>query len=176
MSRQGFGASVRISFARRKTPFILMALLIGCGASEYRETFSSRSTTRQAEIRLLRNFPGRDGDYFFRVEAIDGDRHEVILQHDLDSSIGLVETYWVPEGNQVTLLVCEMFGGTTWLGYDFDKHVKIGTDVFRPRMENKIRQEYALDAATNVLAWACSQDGKSAYRKTHDSYSHRGRQ
>ena len=162
------GASVYIHFERRIALFMLVALLIGCGASEYRQAFSSRSPKGQAEIRLLRNFPESDGDYFFRVEAIEGDRHDVILQHDLDSSIGLVESYWTPEGNRVALLVCEMFGGTAWLAYDFTQHVKISPELFRPLIENKIRQQYSLGAATNVLEWACSEDGRSAYRKTHD--------
>ena len=162
---RGFGVSVHIKRVSRLAVFVSILSSTGCGVSEYREAFVSRSPTRLAEIRLLRNFPQSAADYVFRIEISDGENTRVILTHDLESAVGMVEAHWNPEGDQVGLLVCEMFSGPIWLSYDFAHHLELPPATFRSAIEEQIRKRYSPPSDEDLIDWACSHQGNAAYQK-----------
>lgn len=142
----------------------LLLLAAACGGFTYRTDFASRPPAGDAEIRVVRNHPGRGAEYHFRIEVSKGGLTRVIFRRELGSMVGLVEAHWTPSGDRVGILVCEMFGGPVFASYDFANSSSLPPLLFRTAIEQQIAGKYSPPSGEDVLGWACSERGTAAYR------------
>ena len=137
---------------------------LGCAVLPlYFPAFASRSPDSRTEVRVTRNFPGSDAEYRFRVEVTTTRGTSVIYREDRGSAIGLVEAHWSPNGDQVGVLVCNIFTKPLLVGYDVAHSQALDGSVFRSAIEDQLGKKYSLAKGTDAVDWACSPAGSAAY-------------
>ena len=104
----------------------------------------------------MRNFPGSDAEYRFRVEVSSERGRSVIYEENRGSHIRLIEANWSHDGNHLGLLVCN-WGRPLMLGYDILSRRLLGPGAFRGLIEGQLRQKYNLSGTDDVLYWACTR-------------------
>lgn len=137
---------------------------IGCAWWEdYYPQFRSRSPDGHSELRVMRNLPSQAADYRFKVE-LSTPRGEIVIHSEPhESAVGLVEIYWSVDGTQVGLLVCDMLSAPVFLSYDIAQQRPLPPSTFRQFLEGQIRQKYAAADEGDLIGWACSERGNTAY-------------
>lgn len=136
-----------------------------CGVFTNFPHFTSRSPDGHAVVRVMRNMPGSDAEYVFRVEVSTAQERTVVYRHNRGASIGLVEAHWSADSGQVGLLICNRFGGgPVLISYDLANRRSLSPSVFRQALEEQIRSKYSLTDEADVIRWACSNEGLEAYR------------
>jgi hypothetical protein len=106
----------------------------------------------------MRNFPGSDAEYRFRVEVRSEHGSAVIYRENRGSDLRLIEANWSRDGNQLGLLVCN-WGRPLVLGYDISAGRPVDSVAFRGLIEEQLRRKYKLSSAGDVLHWACTSGG-----------------
>ena len=153
-----------IKGALRSTVLAVILAASGCTVLPlYFPAFVSRSADGQSEVRVMRNFPGSDAEYRFRVEVRTRRGDTVIYEHDRGSMLGLVEINWSQDGEKMGLLVCN-WGHPLLLGYDISTGRQIDAAAFRGLIEGQLRRKYSLSGVDDVFYWACTTGGL-AYRR-----------
>lgn len=124
----------------------------------YFAAFTCKSPDGKAEIRVLRNFPGSDAEYRFRVEVRTNRGATMIYKDDRGSDLRLIEAHWSHDGSRVGILVCN-WGRPLLLGYDIPSSRLIDSSVFRRAIEAQLQQKYRLSGTKDVFYWACTSGG-----------------
>jgi hypothetical protein len=124
----------------------------------YFAAFTCKSPDGRSEVRILRNFPGSDAEYRFRVEVHTEREERVIYREDRGSDIRLVEANWSQGGKRVGLLVCN-WQRPLILGYDIPSRRLVDPSAFRGLIEEQLRRKYDLSGIHDVIYWACTAGG-----------------
>lgn len=142
----------------------MFTLLTGCTVLPlYYPQFVSRSPRGTAEVRVIRNFPGSDAEYRFRIEIRDKGRSKIVFANNRGSSLGLLEANWSSDGKRVALLICN-WNRPLLLAFDVSTNDSVDPSSFRVPIELQIRQKYHDVDRDDVLRWACTQ-GSFEYKR-----------
>jgi len=105
---------------------------------------------------VLRNLPGSDAEYRFKVEVSSADGKRIIYENTLGSRLRLIEANWSKNGTQLGLLVCN-WGRPLLLGYDLAERRSISPEAFRGLIEGQLTRKYKLTGIGDVFYWACTK-------------------
>jgi len=114
----------------------------------------------------VRNFPGSDAEYRFRVEVRTERGDTVIYRQDEGSHLRLIEANWSPDGSQVGLLICN-WSRPLMVGYDIRAGRMVPPSAFQGVIEAQLRRKYGRTGNDDVLYWACTR-GEFSYPPRED--------
>ncbi len=132
----------------------------------------SRSPDGRREVILSRNLPARDAGYRYWIELRENGKPEYLARHDDPASIGLVEANWTPDSGIVRVFYCDGPKPETF-GFDFIKVRTLSAHEILPVIEPELRRRYGVPASSDIVSWACSAEGRTAYRASANLRSER---
>ena len=124
--------------------------------------FESHSPDGRYSISIARNRPLQNAGYRYRVELRGQGVRRTLLRSEGPGSIGLVEVNWSAGGNIVRLFFCDGVKPVA-AGFDFQVVRTLGPDEVLPVLIPQIARRYGIPRDGQVIPWACSSAGKSAY-------------
>ena len=155
-------------FASRVLPILLFpCILIITGCARYTEF---RSVSPGKEELVIKKDSAGAASYTFDVFVFVNKSRKVIFQKATDSAIGLVEVHWPTDGKSVGILICDMLSGPIFISYDISESRALEPSYFKAQLTAQLLRKYKNRPISDgdVVPWACSIEGRSAYKARRD--------